>query len=312
MKFWDDVESRSVKLTKYVDIFNGIQTSAERPEPIYWFSDAEISREDSSYVYLDRNGKTYKIEKTLLRPYFKPVKKEEKGLNTYSSLDTDKRIIFPYDKDGNLIPINTMKKIYSGVYDYLLDYYDRLVPKGISPNGKRDVENASADNWYKYGRSQALSAFAGSKKLIVGILSKEPMYVMDEDNMLISSGGTAGYCAISLKDSCPYELEYIQAWLTHPYTEKILGVIGSDFENGFTSRGTFVLKELPFVELDMSVPKLKSIHDDVVKMTKEIYSINDDLKTTLSKANASVKKKRKEFLKHKIELLITIVYEGRY
>lgn len=32
----------SVPITKYVEIFNGIQTSAERPVPIYWFQQMKL------------------------------------------------------------------------------------------------------------------------------------------------------------------------------------------------------------------------------------------------------------------------------
>lgn len=113
-----------------------------------------------------------------------------------------------------------MRESYPGTLEYLNDNYDVLVPKSVSKNGKRDVPGATADTWYQYGRSQALSAFTNTPKLIVGILSKEPMYVYDTNDMLIASGGTAGYCAITLKPECPYCLEYIQAWLSNSYTEK--------------------------------------------------------------------------------------------
>ena len=78
------------------------------------------------------------------------------------------------------------------------------------------------------------------------------MYILDTNDILIASGGTAGYCAVSKKEGSPYALEYLQAWLSNPITEKILEIVGSDFENGFTARGTFVLSTLPFVELDFS------------------------------------------------------------
>lgn len=71
-----------------------------------------------------------------MKPYFKPTKATEKGLTTYTKLSTDKRIIFPYDKSGHLIPIERMKSDYPGAFAYLSDYYDRLVPKSVSSSGK--------------------------------------------------------------------------------------------------------------------------------------------------------------------------------
>lgn len=248
----------SVPLTKHTEIFNGIQTSAERPTPIYWFSSEDIIAEYQDTIEIRRDGHNCTIEKAILRPYFKPTRQDERGLNSYSVLQTDKRIIFPYDGAGHLIPIDEMKASYPGTYAYFEAYYDRLVPKCVSDFGIRDVPNATADTWYQYGRTQALTAFINTPKLIVGVLSKEPMYVLDKNDILIASGGTAGYCAVSKKADSPYALEYIQAWLSSPITERILEIVGSDFEGGFIARGTFVLSTLPFVELDFETPFRKA------------------------------------------------------
>lgn len=298
----------SVPITKHAEIFNGIQTSAERPTPIYWFSSDEVVAEYADTIEISRNGNNYTIEKTLLRPYFKPTKKAEKGLNSYSILATDKQIIFPYNNSGHLICIDEMQSSYPGTYAYLLAHYDRLVPKSVSPDGTRDVPNATVDTWYQYGRTQALTAFINTPKLIVGVLSKEPMYAMDTDDILIASGGTAGYCAVSKKDGSPYALEYIQAWLSSPITERILEIVGSDFEGGFTARGTFVLSTLPFVELDFAIEEQKAIHDRVVAASREIYEINDSLSGRPAKRIANLLQRQKEALIFEIQGLIDRVY----
>ena len=302
----------SVPITKHAEIFNGIQTSAERPTPIYWFSSDEIVAEYADTVEISRDSNNYTIEKALLRPYFKPTKKAEKGLNSYSILATDRQIIFPYDNNGHLIRIDEMQSSYPGTYAYLLAHYDRLVPKCVSRDGTRDVPNATADTWYQYGRTQALTAFINTPKLIVGVLSKEPMYAMDTNDILIASGGTAGYCAVSKKDGSPYALEYIQAWLSNPITERILEIVGSDFEGGFTARGTFVLSTLPFVELDFAVEEQKAIHDRVVAASREIYEINDALSGRPAKRIANLLQRQKETLISEIQGLIDRVYRLDY
>lgn len=298
----------SVPLTKHADIYNGIQTSAERPTPVYWFSSDVICGETESSVIIKSGGKRYPIEKAILKPYFKPTKQTEKGLNSYSILETDKKIIFPYDNKGRLFPSDVMKDRFSGAYEYLEAHYDRLLPKCVSADGIRDVPNATSETWYQYGRTQALTAFINTPKLIVGVLSKEPMYAYDDGDMLIASGGTAGYCAISHKIESPYALEYIQAWLSNPYTEHILEIVGSDFEGGFIARGTFVLSTLPFVELDFSVPAQKRIYDRVVEATREIYSVNCTLASCPAKNVESVMIREKASLIAEIEALISKVY----
>ena len=305
MQHLDDV---AVPLTEYADIFNGIQTSAERPKPIYWFSADEVISEYADYYEIQKDGQRYTIEKAILRPFFKPTKQDEKGLNSYSILKTDKQIIFPYDSNGRLIPVAQMKANYPGAYAYLEANYDRLVPKCVSPDGIRDVPNATADTWYQYGRTQALTAFINTPKLIVGVLSKEPMYVLDRDDILIASGGTAGYCAITRKTASPYALEYIQAWLSNPITERILEIVGSDFEGGFIARGTFVLSTLPFVELDFGDAAQKRIYDRVVEATREVYDINSTLSSQPAKRISTLLQNQKAALIGEIQDLIARVY----
>lgn len=302
------LDAVSVPLTKHTEIFNGIQTSAERPTPIYWFSADDVISEYADYYEIQRNGRKFTIEREILRPYFKPTKQSEKGLNSYSILKTDKQIIFPYDLEGKLIPIAQMKANYPGTYAYLEANYDRLLPKCVSPDGVRDVPNATVDTWYQYGRTQALTAFINTPKLIVGVLSKEPMYVLDTNDILIASGGTAGYCAISKKEKSPYALEYIQAWLSNPITERILEIVGSDFEGGFIARGTFVLSTLPFVELDFNDQAQKAIYDRVVEATREIYDINSTLAGQPAKRISALLEGQKNTLISEIQDLISQVY----
>lgn len=306
------IDAISVPITKHANIFNGIQTSAERPTPIYWFDSSEIVEEHEDNIVIQRNGRQFTIERAILRPYFKPTKKAEKGLNSYSILSTDKQIIFPYDSEGRLIPIDTMRSSYPGTYAYLEAHYDKLVPQCVSKLGTRDVPNATEDTWYQYGRTQALTAFTNTPKLIVGVLSKEPMYVMDTNDMLIASGGTAGYCAVAQVSGSPYALEYMQAWLSHPITERILEIVGSDFEGGFTARGTFVLSTLPFVELDFNNPAQQSMHDRVVGASREIYSINTTLAAQPSKRVAAVLQTQKDALIKEIQGIIEKVYRLEY
>lgn len=314
MQLISNIQNKAVPLSEVANIFNGIQTSAERAEKfsdkkeVYWFDGSLIESEDENTINIERFGEHYSIEKDILKPYFKPIKVNEKGKDTYSVLTTDKKIIFPYDINGKLIDIDTMKKKYPGTFKYLLDCYDRLIPRCLNNGIGRDVPEATTETWYKYGRTQALTAFINTPKLIVRILSKEPMYAYDENDMLIASGGTAGYCAISELDNKEYDLEYIQAWLAHPYTEKYFQMQGSDFENGFTARGTFLLKKLPFIKLNFEDEKQKKLYDDVVRKTRKIYDLNKQMITHYDKASVKVLEKEKNKIIVEIQNLIGRVY----
>lgn len=313
----ENLKNKIVTLSSVANLFNGIQTSAERAErfsdkkEVYWFGKDAIKNETQNTVEIEKFGRRYSIEKAILKPYFKPTKQNEKGMNSYSILTTDKLIIFPYNTDGSLISINVMKSTYAGTFKYLTDCYDRLIPKVLSKgNIGRDIKDATPETWYKYGRTQALTSFINTPKLIVKVLCKEqPMYAYDENDFLIASGGTAGYCAISRKPDSPYALEYIQAWLSHPYTEKIVRKRGSIFEGGFVSRGTSVLSEMPFVKLDFNDSKQKKVYDFVVKTTRKIYGINKKISETDDRAKIEILNDEKAILIASIENAIKKVYE---
>lgn len=308
MKFIDKMYENSVPLVEIADIFNGIQTSAERP-PVYWFSTKDIIKETDELFVINKFNKEYKIEKNILKKYFKPVLRTEKNLGTYDAYSTDKYIIFPYDIYGKLYDIRIMRDVFPCTMEYLEDNYDLLRPKQIDSLGTRDVPLANKDSWYQYGRDQALTAFNNRKKLIVGVLSKKAMYLYDNNDLVIASGGTAGYCAISQKKNSEYELEYIQAYLTNPYTEKLLSIIGSDFEGGYYSRGTSILERIPFKVLDFNNIEHKTIYNNVVCKTRKIYEINDKIQNNkLSKKNQLILEDEKNYLIKEVEDLITKVY----
>lgn len=312
MKMIAKVEKKGKTLGDIVNVFNGIQTSAERPEPVYWFGKDQIVSETEREIVVQKFGNEYHIEKEILKPYFKPTKADEKGMGTYSLLKTDKKIIFPYNADGSLIDIDTMKTKYAGTYQYLSECYELLVPKCLNHGIGRDIKNAAEDTWYQYGRTQALTAFTDTPKLIVRVLSKVPMYAYDKDDMLIASGGTAGYCAIASLPDSKYDLAYVQAWLNHPYTEKMFQIMGSDFEGGFTARGTYLLKKIPFADLDFDDKKQKELYDALVRDSKQIYKLNVILETKRDKATIGVVQNEKEKLMKQIEDHITKIYRLQF
>ena len=312
MKMIDQVEECSKPLGEVMNIFNGIQTSAEKPEPVYWFEKDKVISETEEEIIVNKFEKEYHIEKSILKPFFKPNKIAEKGKGTYSRLKTDKRIIFPYNEDGSLISIDVMEENYPGTYRYLKDCYDLLVPKCLNGGKGRDIKNATEETWYQYGRTQALTAFVNTPKLIVRILSKEPMYAYDESNMLIASGGTAGYCAISKPPNSKYDLRYVQAWLNHPYTEKLLQIMGSDFEGGFTARGTNLLKKIPFVELDLKNERQKALYESIIMLVKKVNELNLKMEQKKDKASIIAIEAEKKNLEKQIEDNVTKIYNLQF
>ena len=53
--------------------------------------------------------------------------------------------------------------------------------------------------------------------------------------------------------------------------------MGSDFEGDAVARGTYLLPVLPFVDLDFSDKKQKTIYDKILENTRVINKINQQL-----------------------------------
>ena len=296
-----------------VDIYNGIQTSAEK---VYKIEGKTIVSEDENYVKFRVRDKEYMIERGILRLYFKPTRTEQGALDTYSDINQVKvnYNIFPYDENGSFITKNIMETQYPHAWEYLLEHKDTLLPKSLG--GNRDVQPivSDKDEWYRYGRSQAITSLNNRDKIIVGVNRKkdDPLYLMDKTHYLIASGGTAGYVGISLKEDSEYQLEYIHAWLSHPWTDWYLQSIGSDFEGGFIARGTYTLPMVPFIKLDFADKKQKELYDQVVSNTRRIGELNEELLSRKDKATQNVLEKEKNRLIKKNEEMITKVYQQKF
>lgn len=249
------------------NIFNGIQTSANKT---YIFQPVEET--ETTYSF-QRGDTTWNIEKSLTKPYFKTVR--DYGLSSYNSFEPNARVIFPYFKDGDgklqVIPLEELASNYPLGYAYIMAHKHELCRKSrdIKPTPKNDYE------WHRYGRHQSLEACELPCKLIVGVLSQGEKYAVDTHGTLVSSGGTAGYCIISLPEKSPYSIYYLQALMTSRPLEWLSSLYGEIFRGGFIARGTKVLEQLPFRTIDFDNQDEKKLHDDIANLQQELISIGD-------------------------------------
>ena len=267
-KIYTFILSKSMRLKEIVgedNIFNGIQTSAN---DIYIFSP---NNEDSDFYYFTKNEINYKVEKKFTKPYFQTTRTEN-NLFTYRLLKSNARVIYPYYKTPGGIELYSLKQIkrnFPASYKYLITHKDILY------NPKRDIkpEPKNHNELYRYGRHQSLENCILPEKIIVGVLSLGDKYAIDTNGTLISSGGTAGYCAISMPEKSNYSIYYIQALLNSKYLEWFSSIYGEVFRGGYIARGTKVLKELPICKIDFNNSKEKELHDDISKCQKELINI---------------------------------------
>ena len=279
------------------NIFNGIQTSANKT---YIFKPTDETH--TTYTF-KRNNTTWEIEKSLTKPYFQTDK--NLGLSSFHSFYPNASVIFPYLKDGNgklqVIPLEELAVNYPLGYAYIMAHRHELnrTSRDIKPVPENDNE------WHRYGRHQSLEACELPCKLIVGVLSQGEKYAVDVYGTLVSSGGTAGYCIVSVPEDSPYSIYYIQALLTSRPLEWISSLYGEIFRGGFIARGTKVLKQLPFRNINFEDEADKKLHDDIASLQQQLISLGDRIQAAGNNQRALAPLNRNFILKKReMETLI--------
>ena len=103
---------------------------------------------------------------------------------------------------------------------------------------------------------------------------------------MVSSGGTAGYCVVSVPADSEYSIYYIQAILGSTQGEWLASLYGEIFRGGYIARGTKVLNQIPIREIDFANLDERNIHDDIANRQKQIIELGDKIgKATKNRRN---------------------------
>lgn len=264
--------------------------------------------EDRQYYYFKYNKQLYQIEKKVTKPYFKTVSGDD-SLNTYRTFKPNARVIFPYKRrtDGKLdvIKLSTIQRKYPYFYNYL------SVIKSELNRPDRDIKPAptTANEWHRFGRHQSLEACEIAEKIIVGVLAQKNKYAVDTNGTLVSSGGTAGYCLVSIPSDSQYSIYYIQAILGSIQGEWLASLYGEIFRGGFIARGTKVLKQIPVRTIDFNNLADVAAHKGIVERQKSLISLGDRIAANGNNARKATPLKRQfELLKEEQQQAINNLY----
>ena len=284
-------------------IFNGIQTSANR---VYVF--VPISETRTTYTFKAFDGNEYEVEKAVTKPYFKTAQGAA-AMSTYRTFKPNARLFCPYKKDNDghlqLIPLATIQRRYPLFYTFL------MAAKPELSKGSRDIQPkpTTVDEWYRYGRHQSLEACEVEEKMIVGVLAQTDKYAIDNNGTLVSSGGTAGYCLVSIPSGCEYSIYYIQAILGSIQGEWLASLYGEIFRGGYIARGTKVLNQIPIREIDFTNPNERKIHDDIVVRQKRLIGLGDKLSKASKNQRSLIPLQRQfDLLKQEQQNVINMLY----
>jgi type I restriction-modification system DNA methylase subunit len=245
-------------LEQVANIFVGVQTSADTRYIL-----TPLEETETTVTFNDIAGATWIIEKAILRPCLKDV-----SLPAYSHPQANTYIIFPYTIQGHRAQLYTpeeMQTHFPKCWAYLSAHQAALE--------QRNIHGGTLETWYRYGRSQSLTKFDGTPKLIWPVLTIEARYAYDDQDIVFTGGGNGPYYGLRPLPETALSIHYLQAVLSHPVIEALVRAIGSAFRGGYRSHGKQFVKDLPIRQIDFANATEKAMHDSIVDRVKTLIQV---------------------------------------
>jgi len=235
--------------TKTSRIFQGIKTSADKIFIVELLKD----KGDLVEVYCKENNEKYILEKKILLPLIKGG-----NSRSYKISSTNLLLIFPY-QNGKLMSQDRLENEAIGVWEYLLDHKKTL--KARENNSFLD------DDWYRFGRSQALTEIE-NKKIFTPDIAPSPRFSYDENGKYAFTGGAAGGYGIIPKDNSDFS--FLLAILNSKLAFWFISKISTQMRGGWYS---FEAKYIKFIPVPNGSISLKS---EITNYVNKILKIKNE------------------------------------
>lgn len=253
------VSTGTIPLKSIAEIPVGLQTSAD---PIFIFTP---TKETVTHYHFSKGDIVYQVEKDICKPALYDV-----SFNSFDTVTANGKMIFPYEVNGDgatVISMADFQSKYPDTWEYLNLFKNKLEKRSI--NGKDP-------KWYQYGRSQSLTKFHNTEKIVFPVLSKEPSYIIDETNFQFTGGGNGPY--YSIISNSDYSIYYLAALLSHPVLEAMVKSRASEFRGDYYSHGKQFIENLPIKTINFSDVDEKKVHGNICANVKLIIDTKQKLK----------------------------------
>lgn len=276
-------------LKDLAEICVGLQTSADK---VYIFQPEGETEE--TFIFT-KQGKRWEIEKGICLPALYDL-----SFGLFDTLSGNAQLIFPYNinKDkADVFSEDYLTAHFPLALTYLKEYKESLEKRSLQ--GNEPV-------WYQFGRSQSLTKFHNTEKLIWSVLSTEPPYTIDKNNLQFTGGGNGPY--YGLINNSDYSLYYFLGILSHPLIENMVKSGASEFRGSYYSHGKQFIENLPIRTIDMSVDSEKEIYLQIIKIVKNQVSTKEKIKSASYGTKRNVLQRKIDTLQNQLILLINKLY----
>ena len=268
----DAISESCVPLSTLVDIFVGLQTSADDIYIIY------ADSEDDNYVHFHNGQRKFKVEKGILRKGIYDIQ-----ITSYEKIAANCYIIFPYKEVNGkpvLYSLSEMSENFPNTLFYLSEYKEQL--------DRRKMTGRKEENWFAFGRSQSVRRFLAGEHLVWPVLSTGSNYVYDSEMIAFTGGGNGPFYGIEMKNSSQESIFYIQAILNHWLMELLVKSKASTFRGDYYSHGKQFIATLPIYKIDFENPAEVAKHQHIVEMVHDIMRLKAQLTTAPNVARRTV------------------------
>lgn len=225
-------------------IFQGVKTSSDKI-----FIVEEVMRKGADVkVYSKEKETEYWLEAALLHPLIKGG-----DSRLFHMSRTNRLILFPYLKSegkSRLVDAKVMKKSYPLTWKYLCDNKTTLE--------EREDGKFAGENWYMFGRSQALDVMP-LPKIFTPDISLRPSFSLDESGEVFFTGGVSGGYGILVRPE--FNREYVLGLLNSKVTDWYIRMTSTQMRGNYYSFESRYIQSIP-----LPSGRKETSKDDVAKV----------------------------------------------
>lgn len=217
---------------------------------------------DTFYGFSKALNSNIELESAILKPMLMGS-----SFSRYSSLQTDKFLIYPHTVDQNkTVPIDiaTLETEYPKVFQCLLNFKDELIAKKIK-------YKTNPEYWYSLHNSREMSIFENEKILVPYLCLKSQMTY---DNSSFYSNDKCS--ALLLKPEFSNYYKYFLSIFNSDVMWFFITKTSSEFSGGYFAYSNLFLENFP-------LPEIPENADEFIAKAEQTLSLNQALQETVDK-----------------------------